>query len=133
MIWRLGKEFRFEASHILPHHQGKCGRLHGHSWRGIVYVQGNALQTSGSSQGMVMDYADINGFLKPLVEESLDHYHLNDSLGLESPTSETVAQWIYQQLSNKGLPVIGVEIYETCTSRCLYTELPNLSDALPLG
>lgn len=132
-MWRLGKQFKFEASHILPHHEGKCGRLHGHSWIGIAYVDGHRLQESGSSQGMVMDYADINKVLKPLVDQYLDHHHLNDSLGLESPTSESVARWIFSRLRESGLPVTGVEIHETCTSRCLYTELPDFSDAIAMG
>lgn len=123
MMWRLGKEFRFEASHVLPNHKGKCSRLHGHSWRGTVYVQGNYLQEKGSSSGMVVDYADISSHLKPLIETYLDHYHLNDTLGTENPTSEVVAQWVYRKLKESGLPVSGVEICETCTSKCYYTEV----------
>lgn len=132
-MWTLGKEFTFEASHRLPFHDGKCGRLHGHSWKGIVYISGKNLETEGSSTGMVLDYSDIKKHLSPLIESYLDHYHLNESLQLESPTSEEVARWIYKQLEQSGLPILGVQINETCTSRCLYTERINLSDAFSLG
>ncbi|NES89229.1 6-carboxytetrahydropterin synthase, partial [Okeania sp. SIO2B9] len=73
--WIIGKEFRFEASHQLPNHDGKCARLHGHSWRGVIYVSGNELVNSGGKQGMIMDYGDIKKHLKPLLDDYLDHYH----------------------------------------------------------
>lgn len=133
MTWILSKEFTFEASHQLPHHDGKCARLHGHSWRGMVYVSGDILHSDGAKQGMVMDYADIKKHLKPLVENHLDHYHLNDSLKLETPTSEAVAQWIYNQLKSVIPNLVCVRIDETCTSRCLYTELADFSHAILMG
>jgi 6-pyruvoyltetrahydropterin/6-carboxytetrahydropterin synthase len=121
--WLLAKEFRFEAAHKLPYHHGKCARLHGHSWRGVVYVSGNTLIEKGEKQGMVMDYADIKEYLKPLLENYLDHYYLNESTGLESPTSEQVAVWIYEKLEAAGLPgLTAVRIDETCTSICLYSK-----------
>lgn len=133
MTWILAKEFTFEASHQLPHHDGKCQRLHGHSWKGLVYVYGDALVTDGPKQNMVMDYATIKAHLKPLVDDYLDHHHLNETLEMESPTSEAVSRWVYSRLTNQGLPVIAVRIDETCTSRCLYTELSNFSDAILMG
>lgn len=121
-MWTLAKEFKFEASHQLPHHDGKCARLHGHSWKGVVYVKSDILQTKGSKAGMVIDYADITKAIKPLVENYLDHWHLNDTLGIENPTSEKVAQWIFRQLKSTGFPVSAVSISETCTSECVYCE-----------
>lgn len=118
--WILGKEFRFEAAHKLPHHDGKCARLHGHSWKGIVYVKGNALMTNGPKAGMVMDYADIKQALNPLVDRFLDHHYLNETTQLENPTSEVLAKWIFDQLEQAGLPVFAVRIDETCTSTCYY-------------
>jgi 6-pyruvoyltetrahydropterin/6-carboxytetrahydropterin synthase len=139
--WILGKEFRFEAAHELPHHDGKCARLHGHSWRGVVYVCGTTLSEIGSKSGMVMDYADIKYFLKPLVDNYLDHYFLNKTTGLENPTSEEVARWIFDRLEQSGLPgLIAVRIDETCTSTCVYTrkaeaglQLVAASDAVVMG
>ena len=122
-MWTLEKAFSFEASHQLPHHDGKCARLHGHSWKGRVIVLGGALYTTGPKQGMVVDYADINAPIKELVEGYLDHWHLNESTGLENPTSEELARWIFNKL--KYYPVFynrlqAVIIEETCTSRCTY-------------
>ncbi len=120
-MWLIYKEFRFEAAHILPHHDGKCRRLHGHSWLGRVYVQGDRLQTSGPQQGMVMDFGQITTILEPLVENYLDHYYLNESTGLENPTSEAIAAWVYEKLSQAGLEGLhSVEIQETCTSAARY-------------
>jgi len=120
MSWTLEKEFQFEASHVLPHHQGKCARLHGHSWKGRLVCEGKALKTSGSQTGMLLDYSEMKQVIKPLLDEYLDHYHLNDSLQIESPTSELVAKWIYDQAKSKLPALVAVVVDETCTSRCIY-------------
>lgn len=120
--WSIYKEFRFEAAHRLPHHDGKCRRLHGHSFVGRVYVRGDRLIESGAKQGMIIDYSDLKKYLKPLLNDYLDHHYLNDTTGLENPTSEELARWIYHQLEAAGLPGLSaVEIRETCTSGCLYS------------
>ena len=124
--WTIYKEFRFEAAHKLPHHKGKCSRLHGHSWVGRVYITQNNLHDEGSQKGMVMDFGDINNYLNPLIENFLDHYYLNETTGLESPTSEAVAQWIFEQLEKAKLPGLTmVEIKETCTSSASYVKGSN--------
>ncbi len=123
--WILGKEFQFEAAHELPHHDGKCARLHGHSWRGVVYVSGTALSAAGPKAGMVIDYADIKHFLTPLLDDYLDHHFLNETTGLENPTSEELARWIFEQLEQRGLPgMLAIRIDETCTSTCVYARTP---------
>ncbi|MEA5510112.1 6-carboxytetrahydropterin synthase QueD [Crocosphaera sp. UHCC 0190] len=120
--WTIYKEFRFEAAHQLPYHDGKCRRLHGHSWVGRVYVSSDRLIAEGSKQGMVMDFGDIKRYLEPLIENFLDHYYLNETTGLESPTSEAIAQWIFEKLETAGLSGLqGVEIQETCTSGARYS------------
>ena len=119
-MFTLSKSFRFEASHCLPHHQGKCARLHGHSWVGKVYCQGEQLQREGGEAGMLLDYARIKAVLKPLLEQHLDHWHLNESTGLENPTSEALARWIFEQLQPQLPWLVAVEIQETCTSSCFY-------------
>lgn len=119
--WVIYKEFRFEAAHTLPHHDGKCRRLHGHSWVGRIYVKGERLVESGTKQGMVVDYGEIKQYIKPLLDGYLDHYYLNESTGLESPTSEEIAKWVFDKLEASGLPgLYAVEIRETCTSGCTY-------------
>ena len=116
----LKKEFRFEASHRLPNHSGKCQRLHGHSWRMRIEVGGDKLNISGSEAGMLVDYGSISEIVKPLVEGKLDHYHLNDTTGLLNPTSEELARWIFFQLRHQLPLLIAVEVDETCTSSCRY-------------
>jgi 6-pyruvoyltetrahydropterin/6-carboxytetrahydropterin synthase len=111
------KEFIFEAAHQLPHvpegHQ--CGRLHGHSFRGRIYVAGPV----GERTGWVMDFAEIKRVFKP-VYEKLDHHYLNDIPGLENPTSEVLAKWLWDQLK-PNLPLLSqVVINETCTSGTIY-------------
>jgi 6-pyruvoyltetrahydropterin/6-carboxytetrahydropterin synthase len=122
MSYTLTKKFKFEASHYLPHHDGKCARLHGHSWNGELIVRGEKVQTEGAKQGMVIDYGDIKKVLNPLIEEKLDHYHLNDSLpSIESPTSENIAKFIYEYIKPNLPELIAVRIEETCTSSCTYS------------
>lgn len=121
--WLIYKEFRFEAAHRLPHHDGKCQRLHGHSWIGRVYIRGDQLISTGPKQGMLMDFSQLKQYMKPLLDNYLDHHYLNETTGLESPTCEAMAQWIFEQLEKAGLPgLIAIEIQETCTSGTRYTK-----------
>lgn len=112
------KSFTFEAAHKLPNvpDEHKCKRLHGHSFQVTVYVNGPV----GEHSGWVMDFADIKAACKP-IHEALDHRYLNDIPGLENPTSENIARWIWNKLI-ADLPALGkIEIRETCTSGCVYT------------
>ena len=111
------KSFTFEAAHSLPNvvDGHKCKRLHGHSFHATIYVSGPVDDTTG----WVMDFADIKKAYKP-VFEMLDHHHLNDIPGLENPTSENIARWIWQKLL-PTLPMLSkIEIRETCTSGCVF-------------
>lgn len=133
-MYELRKTFTFEASHVLPHHDGKCARLHGHSWKATVVIRGRQLFSgvgdnpdARAQTGMVCDFSRVSSAVKPIVEGYLDHYHLNDSLELESPTSEAVAKWLYRKLlAEMRLPVgvylSEVQVDETCTSSCRYWE-----------
>jgi 6-pyruvoyltetrahydropterin/6-carboxytetrahydropterin synthase len=114
---RLSKQFRFEAAHFLPTFpEGhKCRRLHGHSFRFDVIVEGEV----DPAKGFLIDYGDISAAAKPIVDR-LDHFHLNAVEGLENPTSEVIAVWIYDRLK-PSLPLLSqIIVYETCTSRCEY-------------
>lgn len=132
-MFKLSKQFRFEASHQLPHHDGKCARLHGHSWVGWAHAEGDSPQRSGAKAGMVVDYADMAAPIKEMVDRHLDHWHLNTSLGMENPTSELVAAWCLEWLRRKspGVHWTGITIEETCTSRCELTDRPGRM--VPLG
>lgn len=121
--WLIYKEFRFEAAHRLPHHSGKCYRLHGHSWIGRVYVKSNNLIQEGDKQGMVIDFEDIKKYLIPLLEQFLDHHYLNETMELENPTCEVIAKWIFEKLESAGLQGLQrVEIQETCTAGASFTK-----------
>ena len=113
----LVKTFQFEAAHRLPQLPDghKCARLHGHSFSVDVVVEGPL----DPRLGWVMDYADISAVFKPLWEQ-LDHYYLNEIPGLENPTSENVAIWIWKKLK-PALPLLSqIVVAETCTARCVY-------------
>lgn len=118
----LRKRFTFEAAHFLPRHDGKCRRMHGHSWVGWVEVTGSELHESGPEAGMVMDFGRIAEVITPMVDGYLDHHLLNETLGVESPTSEAVARWVYTHLTSQGMTVQAVTVEETCTSVCTYRE-----------
>lgn len=122
--WVIYKEFRFEAAHRLPNYDGKCNRLHGHSWVGRVYVKGDRTIEHGSQQGMLIDYAKISDYIQPLLDDYLDHYYLNETMKLENPTSELISKWIFEKLDAAQLPgLYAVEIRETCTSGCTYKKI----------
>ena len=129
----LRKTFRFEASHMLPQHPGKCARLHGHSWVLHVETEGKV----NPKTGFVMDYADMSAAIKPLIER-LDHRHLGawtqlfykpmnekyKDMMVEGmpddfyPSSENLCFWIAKQLSMKQFRWSKVALEETCTSYC---------------
>jgi 6-pyruvoyltetrahydropterin/6-carboxytetrahydropterin synthase len=112
------KEFTFEAAHLLPNVPAghKCGRLHGHSFRIEVHVAGEL----DATLGWIMDYAEIKSLVKPVIAK-LDHYYLNDIPGLENPTSEVIACWLWQQLKPSLTLLSRIVVKETCTSGCVYT------------
>jgi 6-pyruvoyltetrahydropterin/6-carboxytetrahydropterin synthase len=117
MKLELRKTFQFEAAHLLPHLplEHKCRRLHGHSFRAEIAVTGDC----DPKLGWVMDYADISAAFKPLFEQ-LDHRYLNEIPGLENPTSEMLAAWIWDRLKQALPQLTEVVVAETCTARCVY-------------
>lgn len=116
-IMEIFKEFTFEAAHHLPNVPAdhKCRRLHGHSFRVTVYAEGPV----GAETGWVMDFGDISSAVKPVIAQ-LDHYYLNEIDGLENPTSENLARWIWQNLKPVLPQLSRLQIRETCTSGCEY-------------
>ncbi len=111
------KEFTFEAAHLLPNlpDDHKCRRLHGHSFRVGVYVAGAEDPTTG----WVMDFADVKAAYEP-VRLALDHRYLNDIEGLENPTSEVIARWIWTRLKPELPQLSKIKIWETCNAGCVY-------------
>jgi 6-pyruvoyltetrahydropterin/6-carboxytetrahydropterin synthase len=133
----LRKEFRFEASHQLPNHDGKCARLHGHSWVLTVWVTGPVSKKPGDpKEGMVVDYAAIKKHVEPIVDR-LDHHHLGngvyqsvqlmtDIVGFDVyvPTSENILRWIADRLQETPLSLCWtqLDLDETCTTTATLTK-----------
>lgn len=111
------REFRFESAHWLPNvpEGHKCRRLHGHSFRVDVHVQG----AIDPELGWIVDFADIDAAFDP-IHEAVDHHCLNEVAGLENPTSENLAQWIWPQLAPRLPGLKRVVVRETCDSGCIY-------------
>lgn len=113
------KDFQFEAAHYLPNlpKGHKCNRLHGHSF----FVRLELTGVIDTDKGWIMDFNDIKLLFQPIYNQ-LDHYLLNDIPGLENPTNEILAQWIWNNLKPNLLILSAVIVKETCTSGCVYTE-----------
>lgn len=115
------KEFTIEAAHWLPQvpEGHKCRRMHGHSFHVQVSVRGPV----DPRLGWVMDFAEIKTAWR-IVDDQLDHRCLNDVKGLENPTSENLARWIWMQLVPQLSGLSKVVVRETCTSGCVFTGAP---------
>lgn len=114
---RIHKRFTFEAAHRLPNvpPTHKCHRLHGHSFAVELHVDGPV----DPVMGWVIDFADIAAAWQPL-HAMLDHRYLNEVDGLENPTSENLARWVWER-ARPSLPGLAqVVVRETCTSGCVY-------------
>jgi 6-pyruvoyltetrahydropterin/6-carboxytetrahydropterin synthase len=113
----LYQDFRFDSAHRLPNlpPEHKCHRLHGHSFQVRLVVEGPI----DESLGWVMDFAEIKHAFKPILVR-LDHHYLNEVEGLENPTSENIARWIWLELKPHLQLLKTVHVSETCTSGCIY-------------
>lgn len=112
------KIFTFEAAHLLPNvpEGHKCARLHGHSFEVTLTVSGPVDDVSG----WVIDFADVKAAFKPTLKR-LDHYYLNDIEGLENPTSENLARWIWAEVKPDLPGLSKVQVKETCTAGSIYS------------
>ncbi len=113
------KTFTFEAAHLLPNlpDSHKCKRLHGHSFRVEVRVRGDL----DPKLNWVMDFDEITGVVRPIIENELDHRYLNDVSGLENPTSEAIALWLFRRIASRLRGLCEVVVHETCTARAVCT------------
>lgn len=114
---RLVREFTFEAAHQLPQAPSghKCRRLHGHSFRIELVCEGEI----DPERGWLVDYGQIKALFQPIHDE-LDHRYLNEIPGLENPTAENIARWIWARLKPNLAVLEQVNIFETCHARCEY-------------
>ncbi len=111
------KTFTLECAHRLPNvpEGHKCARMHGHSFRVEVHVSGPV----GDRTGWVIDFADVGAAFEPLFKQ-LDHHCLNEVPGLENPTSENLARWVWRELKPRLPSLARILVHETCTSGCSY-------------
>lgn len=114
---RLVRKLSFEAAHRLPHvpEGHKCERLHGHSFRVELVVEGPVNEKTG----WFIDYADIDDAWAPLYE-TLDHRYLNEVPGLENPTSENLCRFLWEKLQPRLPSLSRVVVHETCDATCEY-------------
>ncbi len=117
MKFELKQHFQIESARFLPNlpEGHPCRRMHGHSFKITLRLQG-ALD---AQIGWVRDYHEISLVMKPLLEK-LDHHVLNEVPGLENPTSELLAKWLFDH-SKKILPeLVQVSVSETPNTECSY-------------
>ena len=114
---QLFKKFTFDAAHFLPNvpEGHKCREIHGHTYQLTVVLEG----TPDANLGWVLDFADLKRAIEPVIQQ-VDHKFLNQVPGLENPTCEYIAIWLWNQLK-PVLPLLSkIELYETPTSGVVY-------------
>lgn len=115
----ISREYHYDSAHWLPSvpKAHKCGRMHGHTYRLTVTVDGTLTE-----QGWIMDFADIDKQVRPWLSR-LDHRIINDEI--ENPTVEIQLKWWWTRLS-RSLPLTSLELYEGISNRGSYSG-PNAS------
>lgn len=107
----ITKQFKFEAAHSLPNHDGKCKNLHGHSYILEVTVTGPII-SEGSKEGMIMDFSDMSAIVDQEIITQWDHQFLNDLLPFTT-SAENLAHECFARLENAGLPISKIKFWET--------------------
>ena len=139
-MYTLKTEQSFDSAHFLADYVGKCRNIHGHRWRVIIEIQGDALLTSGEKRGMLVDFGDLKNDLKKLADE-LDHSLIIESGSLKDatmealrdeefrivefpfrPTAENFAKYFYDRMSGLGYRVCEAVVYETPNNCASYSE-----------
>jgi len=114
---RLARGFSFEAAHRLPQAPPghKCSRLHGHSFRVELLCEGDIEPL----YGWLVDFAEIKRSFATVLD-LLDHRYLNEIDGLDNPTAENLARWIWERVKPRLPTLVQINVAETCTARCEY-------------
>jgi 6-pyruvoyltetrahydropterin/6-carboxytetrahydropterin synthase len=117
MRCQLSRDYHFEAAHRLPRVPAthKCSRVHGHSYRVTITVTGPI----DPDLGWLLDFADLDRVVDPVIER-IDHQLLNEVAGLENPTSELLAVWLWRAIQPGLAGLTEVMVAETPTSCCVY-------------
>ncbi|MFH1054752.1 MAG: 6-carboxytetrahydropterin synthase QueD [Candidatus Altiarchaeota archaeon] len=101
---RLCREFIFDAAHYIPDYKGECEKLHGHTYKLEITVEGKV-----GKDGMVMDFSALKNVVEENVLGKLDHQNLNDVM--DNPTAENIVEWIHKRLEKK-LPLYSIRLWE---------------------
>jgi len=111
------KKFSFDSAHFLPNvpEGHKCKNMHGHTYMLTVFIEGALLP----AEGWVIDYSDLKKLVKPIIDQ-LDHHCLNDLSGLENPTSEILAIWLWNKIKPLIPALTKIELNETASSGVIY-------------
>lgn len=139
-MYLLKTEQCFDAAHFLKGYQGKCRSLHGHRWRVVAVLEGDALSREQQTRGMLMDFGTVKAILKDLCGQ-LDHSLIYEAGSLRPatlaalreeafrlvevpfrPTAEELSRWFFGRLREKGCPVRRMEVYETPSNAAAYEE-----------
>src|ERR1035437_3620358 len=104
------KQFTFDSAHFLPNVPDghKCKEIHGHTYRLVVYINGELIK----DLDWVMDFAELKKVVVPIVK-SVDHKLLNNIKGLENPTCERIAIWLYDKIKAEIPQLSKIELFET--------------------
>ena len=118
MSMTITQAFTFEAAHHLPHvpETHRCRRLHGHSYRVELKLGGEV----DPFTGFLVDFFDVESAFQPLLKR-LDHFLLNDVEGLENPTAENIAVWIFSRVKPALPQLVAVTVFETPMCWAEYT------------
>lgn len=119
-MFEIEKTYKFEAGHLLDHHDGKCRHPHGHSYLLKITIRAADLIAIGPETNMVMDFFSISKVVKPMIDKYFDHNWLNDSLATDSPSAEFIAKWIYDYLDPQLKGLYAITICETDSASATY-------------
>lgn len=114
---QIFKEFTFDSAHFLPNVPDghKCKVMHGHTYHLKVYIEGEL----DKRLGWVIDFKELKRHIHPVIER-LDHHTLNEIEGLENPTCELIAVWLWHQIKPNIPLLYRIELNETPTSGAIY-------------
>jgi 6-pyruvoyltetrahydropterin/6-carboxytetrahydropterin synthase len=127
---KISKEYKFEASHILPNHDGKCARLHGHSYRVVVEVTGDVSERKNSSrEGMIIDYAILDQLVSPIIVE-MDHRHLMDHYDTDIVSGWCIEagfeDWFYEVGARTTAENLARHIFQRVFTKEALSRMPQL-------
>lgn len=99
----LKKEFTFDAAHNLVEYHGKCERLHGHTYRMAIVLNGYP-----DAEGMILDFVEVKAIVNEHVISKFDHAYLNDLIS--QPSAENLAAYVFKTLD----PLLRGPNFELC-------------------